>query len=270
MVIAHRGASGYAPENTLAAFDLAARLGADGVEFDVGLSVDEQPVVIHDRTVDRTTNGSGNVAFLTTHELARFDAGTRFEKNISSKRRANLSPNPAAALDHTRFHCGVPSQEETLALLAETDLARIYIELKGAPSTRSVLLGSSLRIIRRSKAKRRVTLLSFDHELIAAAKTAQPDIRAAVTVHIARGVIPRTRSLAKSASRAGAVEVALHHALATRRRVDALHDLGLAVSAWTANAKSTMRRLIARGVESIMTNYPDRLDGVIDSSVSSY
>ena len=272
LVIAHRGASGYAPENTLEAFELAVALGADGVELDVGLSADGQPVVIHDHRVDRTTNGTGRVASLTTLELGKLDAGTRFKnrfkKSIPAHR--NLINKPGSARDSipARLHLGVPTLEETLALLAGAGLARIYVELKGTPSTRPALLTSSLLIIRRSSVERRVTLLSFDQKLLAAAKKMQPAIRVAATIHVAGGLIPTARMIARSAVRVGATEVALHHALVTRRRVAALHERGLDVSAWTANGKSTMRRLIDCGVESIMTDYPDRLEDIIDSAVT--
>src|SRR2546426_332500 len=78
LVIAHRGASAAAPENTLAAFRLAADLGADAVELDVRRTVDGQLVVIHDASVDRTTDGTGRVAALTLDQLRRFDAGRKF------------------------------------------------------------------------------------------------------------------------------------------------------------------------------------------------
>src|SRR5437773_8679711 len=83
LVIAHRGASGLAPENTLAAFSLAIAVGADGVEMDVQMSADGQPVVIHDSRVNRTTNGRGSVTRLTLDHLQRLDGGSWFERRLS-------------------------------------------------------------------------------------------------------------------------------------------------------------------------------------------
>ncbi len=80
-IIGHRGASGLAPENTLAAFDLARSVGADAFEFDIRLTADGIPVVVHDATLDRTTDGTGPVAALTWSELQRFDAGARFTRD---------------------------------------------------------------------------------------------------------------------------------------------------------------------------------------------
>ena len=91
LVIAHRGASAAAPENTLAAFRLAADLGADAVELDVRRTVDGQLVVIHDASVDRTTDGTGRVAALTLDQLRRFDAGRKFGPPFRGERIPLLS-----------------------------------------------------------------------------------------------------------------------------------------------------------------------------------
>src|SRR5436190_20563712 len=85
LVIAHRGASGFAPENTLAAFKFALALGADGVELDVQLSADGHPVVIHDSRVNRTTNGTGAVSRLTLDQLQSLDAGSWFDRRVSRR-----------------------------------------------------------------------------------------------------------------------------------------------------------------------------------------
>src|SRR5213594_3703990 len=86
LVIAHRGASAAAPESTLAAFRLAAKLGADGIELDVRGTADGQLVVIHDASVDRTTDGSGKIAALTLEQLHRFDAGRKFGPSFRGER----------------------------------------------------------------------------------------------------------------------------------------------------------------------------------------
>ncbi|HEY7547107.1 MAG TPA: glycerophosphodiester phosphodiesterase family protein, partial [Blastocatellia bacterium] len=93
LVIAHRGASGLAPENTLAAFQLAIELGAEGIEFDVQMSADGQPVVIHDARVNRTTNDIGPVAHFTASELARLDAGEWFQKRLKRRPRTRALVN---------------------------------------------------------------------------------------------------------------------------------------------------------------------------------
>ncbi|PYP90297.1 MAG: hypothetical protein DMF61_00895 [Blastocatellia bacterium AA13] len=264
LIIAHRGASGCAPENTLAAFQLAAPMGSDGVEMDVNLSADGRPVVIHDHRLNRTTNSAGLVSLLSAGELAALNAGGGFKARMSLKRKRTAN---AAAF--SSFHRGVPSLDEVLALLARFTLSRIYVELKGTPLTRMPLLEATLQAIERSGLEKSITLLSFDHELMAEAAKIQPSIRTALTFHLVKGAIPATRAIAKAVDRARASEAALHHALATRRRIAALHKRGMAVSAWTANGRLTMKRLIESGVDCIMTNYPHRLRDLIESQPAS-
>lgn len=91
MNIAHRGASGYAPENTLAAFDKAVEMQADYIEIDVQLSKDDLPVIIHDDTLDRTTNGTGNVSAYTLEELRSLDAGSWFDKKYAGEKIPSLN-----------------------------------------------------------------------------------------------------------------------------------------------------------------------------------
>ena len=91
MNIAHRGASGYAPENTLAAFDKAVEMQADYIEIDVQLSKDDLPVVIHDDTLDRTTNGTGNISAYTLQELKSLDAGSWFDKKYAGEKIPSLN-----------------------------------------------------------------------------------------------------------------------------------------------------------------------------------
>jgi glycerophosphoryl diester phosphodiesterase len=107
-------------------------------------------------------------------------------------------------------------------------------------------------------------LLSFNHEIIRGAKESAPDIRAAVTLPVGRA-LTGARSIIRSAEFAGADEAALHFSLATRRTVAALHERGLSVSAWTVNNRVMMRRVLASGVDSIMTDFPDRLISVMES-----
>jgi len=270
LVIAHRGASGIAPENTLEAFDLAVALGADGVEFDVQLSADGYPVVIHDARVDRTTNGSGNVSRLPLAELQRLDAGAWFERRLARRPRvravARAVREATGAASSAFSYQPVPTLQAVLSLLAAASLERIYVELKGNPSNKQALLDAVLSVIQNLSVNRSVTLLSFDHAIIRDAKKLDGGIRTAATFPVKGNRLISTRSIIRGAREAGVDEVALHFGLATRRAVDALHENGLSVSAWTVNGKLSMRRLVWSGVDALMTNFPDRLHDVLDSS----
>jgi glycerophosphoryl diester phosphodiesterase len=264
LVIGHRGASGLAPENTLAAFRLATRLGADGVELDVHLSAEGIPIVIHDKRVNRTTNSGGAVSRRTMQELQSLDAGTWFERRLARRPRTRAMTRRLTASSFAGEP--LPTLADALSLFESTALERIYIELKGSVATRELLLDRVLSLVHRSPLHRSVTLLSFDHAIIRRAKEIDGAIRTAATFPVRGRRLVSTRSIVRVAEDARVDEVALHFGLVTRRRVDALHERGIAVSVWTVNSKLGMRRVTACGVDSIMTNFPDRLREVLDGS----
>jgi glycerophosphoryl diester phosphodiesterase len=277
LVIAHRGASGLAPENTLTAFNLALAMGAQGIELDIHLSADGQPVVIHDRLINRTTSGTGRVHHFTVAELQKFDAGTWFTRRLTLRPRTRRMVEQVIAanngwlnslhrVEKTNSHlkidfsaARIPTLEQVFRLLAAARLQRIYVELKGEASRKPALLEAALALAGKFRLQKSLTLLSFDHEIIAAAKRLAPEIRTAVTLPAARNALVTSRSIIRAVQRASADEAALHFGLATRRAVAALHEQGLAVSVWTANNKMVMRKLIACEVDAIMTNFPQRL-----------
>ena len=159
----------------------------------------------------------------------------------------------------------VPSLDDVLAFLKPAGLERIYVELKGSPLNKAVLIDSVLYSVRRHGLCGSTTFLSFDHELVTQVKRLSTEVRTAA-LFLPRGrTLISTRSIIRSARSAGVDEVALHYGLATRRSIDALHERGFSVSVWTANSKLAMRRIAASGADSIMTNFPNRLREVLDS-----
>jgi glycerophosphoryl diester phosphodiesterase len=262
LVIAHRGASGLAPENTPTAFELAIMLGADGLELDVQLSADHKPVVIHDSLVNRTTNAVGKVADFTAEDLSRLDASSWFERRLAVRPRTrDLARRAAAASGRNGLEFGrqpVPSLESVLTLAAGANLKRLYVELKSSRARREALLEASLSVIQNSGVEELVTILSFDHEILKQVSEAAPGIRTAATFPAASS-LATLRSIARAAGAAQVDECALHYGLVSKRAVDFLHDRGFAVSVWTANSRIVMRRLISCGVDAIMTNFPERL-----------
>ena len=244
-------------------------LGADGVEMDVQLSADGQPVVIHDRRVDRTTGGVGPVERFTANQLAQLDAGSWFRGRLAMRPRIRAMAEQAALVAGngraSSVHEAVPTLEAVLALIAPARPGRVYIELKTDPRRRAALLDRTIALVRSSGLADSITLLSFDHEIIRLAKEIAPQLRTAATFPMTGRTFATPRGIIEAVSRAEADEAALHFGLANLRTVRALHDSGLAVSAWTVNSKILMRRLIAVGVDSIMTNFPNRLIEAINS-----
>jgi glycerophosphoryl diester phosphodiesterase len=270
LVIAHRGASGLAPENTLAAFKLALSLGADGVEFDVQLSADGRPVVIHDTRVNRTTDSRGAVEDLNANQLGELDASRWFERRLALRPRTRRSVECALSFrpSNGRIFPGesVPTLESVLGLLAPAKLTRVYIELKTRPATRAALIEAVMAAVREFDSQNSVTVLSFDHEALKMIKRRSPEIRTAATFPVRGRALAAAPSIINLAREALADEVALHFGLATQRTVRLLHENGLQVSAWTANRPIILRRLIACGIDAIMTNYPNKLISIVEKS----
>ena len=230
LVVAHRGASADAPENTLAAFRLALEQGATVVECDVHLSADGVPVVIHDDTVDRTTDGSGAVANLSLAQLEALDAGSWLDARFVGER--------------------IPTLDETLALCAGR--GRVFVELKrggGLP-----LVDAALACVERSRCE--VAVISFGPEEVAGVARARPDLALGFLVgkgHLLQHGVPAALRTARDC---GAAFISPHHEPVDRAFVTAAHEAGLPVSVWTVDDPERMRALAAVGIDALTTNRP--------------
>jgi glycerophosphoryl diester phosphodiesterase len=229
--IAHRGASGSFPENTLSAFRAAIDAGARMCELDVQLTRDGAVVVIHDETVDRTTDGTGAVAGLTLAELRRLDAGAKFK---GGAHRGERIPTLDEVFTATAGRCG------------------LNIELKAAGVERQVA-----EIVRTKRAIGDSMVSSFEWHMLDAVRAIGPEIRI--------GVLAEKNPLAmlEAAARMKAYAVNPRFDLATRELCDAAHARGFKVLVWTVDEHDAMRVLIDAGVDGIMTNYPERLRDVL-------
>lgn len=231
---AHRGASGHAPENTLAALELAVVQGADMVEIDVQLTQNGQPVVIHDETVDRTTDGAGAVAAFTLDGLRRLDAGSWFGKRWQGQR----IPILAEVLDLARSH-------ELL----------LNLELKGAAGPE--LEAAVLREVKRVGVGETCLLTSFDHGRI--------QRLAAAGVEVQLGFIVGSGDW-RSGLLTGPGEVlSLERSLVDIDLLAAAHAAGRQVHVWTVNDAEDMAQLMALGADAVITNFPDLMQAVRSS-----
>jgi glycerophosphoryl diester phosphodiesterase len=245
--IAHRGASAWAPENTMAAFKLACDMGADGFELDVQLSADGQVVVIHDGSVNRTTNGTGRVANLTLAQIQRLDAGLWF--NSVRSRRAKTE-----YIDER-----IPLLQEVLEL-AKQQNKFLYIELKFVRDSLPGLEEKVTKLLDQYGMVHNVIIESFRHDAIRRVKEIALQFRTAAL--FARSLAaPRhsVRKLIESARECRADEIALEKTMITNRVVNAADTAGLSIVAWTVNSHFYLRHCIKLGLKGIITNYPDRL-----------
>ncbi len=229
VVFAHRGASSMAPENTLAAFQLAADLGADAVELDVKLTADGVPVVIHDPNVDRTTNGTGRVADLSFTALRELDAGSFMSE---------------------KFHGEpIPTLEEVFEAVGQRLL--INVELTNYTTPRDGLVEKVVALVKRHSMQERVVFSSFfPGNLNKAAKSLPETPCGLLTLKGWLGWPGRTIGYTRK------IYTALHpyQSDVNAHLVRRLHQKGKRVHVWTVNAEAEMKRLHSLGVDGIITD----------------
>ena len=229
-MIAHRGASGYAPENTLAAFRRAVALGATFIETDLQLSRDARFVAIHDETLDRTTNGKGKVHDLTLADLRQLDAGSWFGSEFGGER--------------------IPTLEEILAFSKQHDVV-FYLELKPGAfwGGEHALIGA----LRESGEIPRTVVISFNAPILQKLRQIE---RTLMTGLLYDGQFDNP---VEQALEVGARQLAVRGDLVTPALLVDSRKSDLQVVCWTVNHPAHMRMLADAGVDGIMSDYPDRL-----------
>ncbi len=231
LIFAHRGASHAAPENTLPAFRRAVELGADGVELDVHLTSDGVPVVIHNETVDATTDSTGRVTEMTLAQAKMLDAGSYVDPVFAGT-------------------C-VPTLEEVLAEVGKELL--VNVELKPAGGRNAGLSAAVVGLVRRLGLEDRVWFSSFKPHHLHEARQASALIPCGLLYGPLNPLTPLFRLFTP--------HEALHpyHRLITPHSIERAHRHGLRVSAWTVDDVTVARRLADWGVDVLITNEPARL-----------
>ncbi|MGH9384305.1 MAG: glycerophosphodiester phosphodiesterase [Vicinamibacterales bacterium] len=253
LVFAHRGGAKLAPENTMAAFDNGIALGADGMEMDVQLSGDGVPMVIHDAALDRTTDRVGPVSSLSAEELARVDAGYRFSNGDTHPFRGQ--------------GIGVPTLR---AALRRFPLTRVIIEMKGAQPE---LPQAVARVIRETGAVDRVCVGSFAHRLLDTLRRESPEITTSASLPEARWTLHRSWVRWPFRGRRGFVafqvpERAGRLRVVTPRFIRQVHREGRVVQVWVVDLEQDARRLLAWGVDGLISDRPDITVGVRNAWVT--
>ena len=240
LVIAHRGASGNAPENTMAAFRKAVALGATFIETDLQLSRDARFVAIHDATVNRTTNGQGAVHDMTLAELRKLDAGSWFGSEFGGER--------------------IPTLEEIFEFSKKNDVV-FYLEIKPAGSWggEHALIGA----LRESGEIPRAVVISFDPSIVMSLRKIEPTL---MTGLLYDGQIENPLEKAVAI---GARQLAVRGDLVTPAMLAEARKKDLQVVCWTVNHSAHMRMLAAAGVDGIMSDYPDRLVAAVRKEAAS-
>lgn len=226
-IVGHRGARGLAPENTLPAFQIAAELDIDGVEFDVQRTADGALVVFHDDEVDRTTTGSGTLWELTLAQVQALDAGVRFDARFAGTR--------------------VPTLRETLEYLKTTRLL-LFIELKD-PWRFPGMAQACVDLVRDLGLVERTQFRSFYHDVLHELYAIAPEI--------ALSALWDDRLPADDEVTWKTVDAP--HQLLTPDNIRHMQARGQQVTAWTVNEVARARELMDAGIDGLCTDYPDRL-----------
>ena len=230
LVFAHRGASAYAPENTFAAFDLAIDMGARAMETDVQVTADGHLVLLHDERVNRTTNGHGPVAALTLAEVKALDAGSWLDPRFAGQR--------------------VPTADELLARYGGR--VRLRLEVK-APG----VVDRLLPLVEDAGLLDQVDLTSFELEYVVQLAARAPSAKVGYLVHaIDQEAIGETVA-------AGARMISGRAASLSPETIAEARRAGLEVSAWGVGDDELLAKVLALGVDSFTTNWPDRALGLL-------
>jgi glycerophosphoryl diester phosphodiesterase len=234
LAIAHRGASGYAPENTLAAFRRAVAQGATFIETDLHLTRDAHFIALHDETVDRTTNGQGHVHQMALSEIRRLDAGSWFASEFMSER--------------------IPTLDEILDFSKKNDVV-FYLELKpnGFWGGEHALISA----LRNTSEIARSVIISFDPTILSSLRKIEPTLMTGL-LYDGTADNPFEKAL-----EIGARQLVVRGDLVTPNVIQQARKQDLQVVCWTVNSPAHMRLLVAAGVDGIMTDYPDRLAAVL-------
>lgn len=238
LIIGHRGASAVAPENTIAAFKEAIAVGADGVEFDVRLTRDRVPVVIHDGTLRRTGGLQRRVADLTWAELEQVDVGSWFDRKFA--------------------HATVPSLDQLLTLFESNNLV-LNLEMKSdSASEHAPLADACCRLINEHSLKERVILSCFDLPVLKVVKNIDSEIKTAALFEpsLSNLSVLSNERIVNQAIAVGATALALHHRLARKDLIDKAKLLGWIVAVWTVDDPGWIERGRSSGVDALITNNP--------------
>jgi glycerophosphoryl diester phosphodiesterase len=248
--MAHRGASASYPENTIAAFDAAVRVGVPYIELDLHMTRDGELVVIHDGNLRRTCGISAAVKELTLSQILEADAGY------------NFSPD-GVSLPFRGKGVRIPRLDEVL-----TTFERTFFVLEIKQDTPS-LTRQLLETIRRARALRRVMIACEHQQPLAEVRSLEPGLPASFSGFEVAQFFGFLEESSRNYEPPGAAiqipPVLGEKRLLTPRAIEAAHRIGVEVHAWTINEESEMRELLASGVDGIITDYPSRLLGLLQN-----
>lgn len=247
LIIAHRGASELAPENTIAAFQRAIDDGADGIEFDVRLAKNGEVVVFHDASLNRVSQKKGRVIDFTVGELQETDIGSWFNKKFPRKADAYFAAEKVVSL------------KQTLDFLKDFR-GLIYIEIKCKDSEVKQISEAVFQLIKDSPLLPQIIVKSFQLEIIPTIRSFSKQITtAALFAPKIMTILRKEKRLVNIAHDLGADMLSVHFSLATKKLIKKAEKKNLPVTIWTANHERWVKRAVNLNLFAIITNNPARL-----------
>lgn len=237
LIIAHRGASGSSPENTMAAFRKSVHAGADMIELDVRLTQDFHLVVHHDRNVRRTTNGRGNIWDLTLQQLRTLDAGSWFSPKFQRER--------------------IPTLREVMEFLLPTRVnLNVEVKTDGDPRKRTHFEECVILIIMEKKFEERTLVSSFDHKFLKHMHELFPGIKTGALYHPVRDVRKKPSTLC---SRIGASAFICSRTQLRQRIIDDVRAHKLVLATYGINTPQHFDAILDLGVDAMVTDWPEKM-----------
>lgn len=230
VLIAHRGASGYRPENTIAAFKKAVEMGSKAFEFDLQLTKDEKVVVFHDYTLERCTNGKGKLREKTLAELKKLDNGSWFDKEYKNEK--------------------IPTLVEVIEVVKGGDF--INLELKRDKDEKRSLVDKVLEVVKMYKIEDKVLISSFDHSLLEEVYSKNPKVKIGVLFEEKKDYADYVENLDLEA-----YSINLWKVLVSGVEVEGIKKNNYKLYSFTVNEKEEGEKLREYGVDGIFTNYLD-------------
>ena len=227
-IIAHRGSSKAAPENTKKAFKQASKDQADGIELDVHLTADNQVVVIHDPTIDRTSKGKGFIKDFSLKELKEYDFGSYFDKSFKDEKILTLT--------------------EALEIIKDFNI--INIEIKKGYNINQGIEDEVLKSIKMFDFESEIIISSFNHESLKIIKDLNNNIKIAPLLYA------RLDKPWEYAINLGAKYLHLYYKLLNKEIIEQCHKRGIIVNVFTVDDKYDLDKMMGYNVDGIITNYP--------------
>lgn len=246
LVISHRGANKYAPQNTLPAFKKAVEIGCDGFETDVHITKDGKIVLCHNYTIDETSNGKGLIAEKTLSELKSYDFGSYFNKRFEGTE--------------------IPTIDEFLSFVETTDISVLNIEIKSPKENETSIVRETIKAVKEHGLFDKLLISSFDPKLLVEAKQIDKNCKTgylyAPNHLITYRIMWQPFKFAKSI---GCDAIHPHCMYVGPRYAEAAREAGLMLNPWTVDVELYINKMLDCKVDGIITNYPDVTGGLIEA-----